>query len=66
VVLRGHSGLFYDYRELLKEIQASYSADNPVTEMGILEPVLSVDVLMLDDSDRASPRRGRWKPSATS
>ena len=55
VVLRGHSGLFYDYRELLKEIQASYSADNPVTEMGILEPVLTVDVLMLDDLGSSKP-----------
>jgi DNA replication protein DnaC len=55
VVLRGHSGLFYDYRELLKEIQASYSADNPVTEMGILEPVLSVEVLMLDDLGSSKP-----------
>jgi DNA replication protein DnaC len=55
VVLRGHSGLFYDYRELLKEIQASYSADNPVTEMGILDPVLSVEVLMLDDLGSSKP-----------
>jgi DNA replication protein DnaC len=55
VVLRGHSGLFYDYRELLKEIQASYSADNPVTEMGILEPVLGVEVLMLDDLGSSKP-----------
>ena len=25
IVLRGHTGLFYDYRELLKEIQGSYN-----------------------------------------
>src|SRR5271155_3824516 len=25
IALRGHSGVFYDYRELLKEIQESYS-----------------------------------------
>jgi DNA replication protein DnaC len=55
VVLRGHTGLFYDYRELLKEIQGSYSADNPVTEMGILEPVLSVEVLLLDDLGSSKP-----------
>jgi DNA replication protein DnaC len=55
VVLRGHSGLFYDYRELLKEIQASYSADNPVTEMGVLEPVLTVEVLLLDDLGSSKP-----------
>src|ERR1700692_2878454 len=28
IVLRGHTGLFYDYRELLKEIQASYNPEN--------------------------------------
>src|SRR5262249_2046153 len=40
LVLRGHGGLFYDYRELLKEIQASYNPENPATELGVLEPVL--------------------------
>jgi DNA replication protein DnaC len=28
IVLRGHTGLFYDYRELLKEIQDSYNAES--------------------------------------
>jgi len=34
------TGLFYDYRELLKEIQASYNPENQSTELGVLEPVL--------------------------
>ena len=29
IVLRGHTGLFYDYRELLKEIQDSYNPEQP-------------------------------------
>jgi len=32
-VLRGHTGLFYDYRELLKEIQGSYNPESQSTEL---------------------------------
>ena len=49
IVVRGHSGLFYDYRELLKEIQDSYNPESQSTEMGVLEPVLRTEILVLDD-----------------
>ena len=55
IVLRGHSGLFYDYRELLKQIQDSYNAESQVTEMGVLEPVLTTEVLVLDDVGSSKP-----------
>jgi DNA replication protein DnaC len=55
LVLRGHDGLFYDFRELLKEIQASYNPENDTTEMGVLEPVLIVEVLLLDDLGSSKP-----------
>lgn len=55
VVLRGHSGLFYDYRELLKEIQSSYSPETQATEMSVLEPVLNSEVLLLDDLGASKP-----------
>jgi DNA replication protein DnaC len=55
IVLRGHSGLFYDYRELLKEIQDSYNAESQSTEMGVLEPVLKTEVLVLDDLGSSKP-----------
>jgi DNA replication protein DnaC len=55
LVLRGHEGLFYDYRELLKEIQASYNPDNQTTEMGVLEPVLTTELLLLDDLGASKP-----------
>jgi DNA replication protein DnaC len=55
IVLRGHSGLFYDYRELLKEIQDSYNAESQSTEMGVLEPVLKTEVLVLDDVGSSKP-----------
>jgi DNA replication protein DnaC len=41
--------LFYDFRELLKEIQNSYNAVSGTTEMSVLEPVLSAEMLVLDD-----------------
>jgi len=55
LVLRGHQGLFYDYRELLKEIQASYNPVSQATEMGVLEPVLTTEVLLLDDIGASKP-----------
>jgi DNA replication protein DnaC len=55
LVLRGHEGLFYDYRELLKEIQASYNPVNQSTEMSVLEPVLKAELLLLDDLGASKP-----------
>lgn len=55
IALRGHSGLFYDYRELLKQIQDSYNAESQSTEMGVLEPVLKAEILVLDDLGSSKP-----------
>jgi len=55
IVLRGHAGVFYDYRELLKEIQDSYNPESQSTEMSILEPVLRSEVLVLDDLGASKP-----------
>jgi DNA replication protein DnaC len=55
IVSRGHSGVFYDYRELLKEIQDSYNAESQSTEMSVLEPVLKTEVLVLDDIGSSKP-----------
>jgi len=55
LVLRGHEGIFYDYRELLKEIQASYNPVSQSTEMAILEPVLTAEILLLDDIGASKP-----------
>ena len=55
IVLRGHTGLFYDYRELLKQIQDSYNPESNATEMGVLEPVLKTEVLLLDDLGSSKP-----------
>src|ERR1700704_6541472 len=55
LIRRGHAGLFCDYRELLKEIQASYNPASESTEMGILEPVRTAEVLVMDDLGASKP-----------
>ena len=52
--------LFYDYRELLKEIQNSYNASVQVTEMEVLRPVFEADVLILDELGAAKPTEWVW------
>src|SRR5713101_1916332 len=55
LIRRGHAGMFCDYRELLKEIQSSYNPASESTEMGILEPIRNVEVLVLDDLGASKP-----------
>lgn len=52
---RGHQCLFYDYRELLKQIQGSYNPENGATELNVLDPVLTAEVLLLDDLGASKP-----------
>ncbi len=46
---KGANGLFYDFRDLLKEIQGSYNPVSEVSELDVLSPVVSTEVLLLDD-----------------
>lgn len=55
LVEKGVSGLFYDFRELLKAIQASYNPVSQMTEMQVLAPVLEAEVLLLDDLGASKP-----------
>jgi DNA replication protein DnaC len=55
LIERGHTGLFYDYRELLKQIQASYNPASQTAEADVLDPVLRVEVLLLDDLGASKP-----------
>src|ERR1700687_1239814 len=55
LIHRGHAGLFCNYRELLKEIQASYNRASESTEMKILEPIRTVEILVLDDLGASKP-----------
>jgi DNA replication protein DnaC len=55
LVLRGHSGLFYDYGELLRTIQDSYNPDSQATELAVLKPVLDAEVVVIDDLGSIKP-----------
>jgi DNA replication protein DnaC len=57
---RGISCLFYDYRELLKEIQNSYNAAVQTTELDVLRPVFETDVLVLDELGAVKPTEWVW------
>ena len=57
---RGVHGLFYDYRELLKEVQHSYNPEVAATERGVLRPVFEAEVLVLDELGAAKPTEWVW------
>ena len=52
---KGVSGLYYEYNDLLKQIQASYNPITQISEVSVLEPVLQVDVLLLDNLGAVRP-----------
>ena len=52
--------LYYDYRELLKEIQNSYNASVQTTEIEVLRPVFAAEVLVLDELGAAKPTEWVW------
>jgi DNA replication protein DnaC len=58
ILEKGIACLFYDYRELLKEIQNSYNASVQTTEFEVLRPVLQSEVLVLDEL--AAARSTEW------
>ena len=57
---RGIACLFYDYRELLKEIQNSYNSTVQTTELDVLRPVFETDVLVLDELGAVKPTEWVW------
>jgi DNA replication protein DnaC len=57
---KGVGCLFYDYRELLKEIQNSYNPSVSTTELSILRPVFESEVLVLDELGAVKPTEWVW------
>jgi DNA replication protein DnaC len=49
LIAKGHSGYFCEYGALLREIQNSYRSDSEISEIRLLDPILSAEVLILDD-----------------
>ena len=58
--MKGVSCLFVDYRELLREIKASYSPTVQATELDTLRPVLETEVVLIDDLG-ASATQTPWE-----
>ena len=57
---RGATGLFYDYRELLKQVQNSYNRQVQATELEVLAPVFEAEVLVLDELGASKPTDWVW------
>jgi DNA replication protein DnaC len=60
VAERGATGLFYDYRELLKQVQNSYNRQVQATELEVLRPVFDAEVLVLDELGASKPTDWVW------
>ncbi len=52
---KGINCLFYDFRDLLKEIQDSYNPVSNTTELKVLDPVYQAEVLVLDELGASKP-----------
>jgi DNA replication protein DnaC len=55
LMTKGIPGLFYDFRDLLKEIQDSYNPNTRTSELRILAPVFDAEVLVLDELGASKP-----------
>lgn len=60
VIERGATGLFYDYRDLLKQVQNSYNPQVRETELQVLRPVFEAEVLVLDELGANKPTDWVW------
>jgi len=60
IVGKGIACLFYDYRELLKQIQNSYNDSVKTTELDVLRPVFETEVLVLDELGAVRPTEWVW------
>ena len=49
IVTFGARGLFYDTRDLLRVIRSTYDPSIRTTELEVLRPVMTADLLVLDD-----------------
>jgi DNA replication protein DnaC len=52
---KGDGGIFYDFRDLLREIQASWNSISQTSELEVLRPVLEAKILVLDELGANKP-----------
>ena len=60
ILTRRATGLFCDYRDLLKQVQNSYSPSVAATELDILSPVFKAEVLVLDGLGASRSTEWAW------
>jgi DNA replication protein DnaC len=60
VAERGATGLFCDYRDLLKQVQNSYNRAVAATELEVLAPVFDAEILVLDELGASKPTDWVW------
>jgi DNA replication protein DnaC len=60
ILSKGIACLFYDYRELLKQIQNSYNDSVRATELDVLRPVFETEILVLDELGAVKPTDWVW------
>jgi DNA replication protein DnaC len=60
LISRGNRGLFYEYRELLKEIQGTYDREAQCSELEVLQPIFDTPVLVIDEIGAAKPSEWVW------
>lgn len=55
LIEKGIPCLFYDFRDLLKEIQNSYNSSTNSSELSVLAPIYDAEVLVLDELGAMKP-----------
>jgi DNA replication protein DnaC len=55
IMEKGDGCLFYDFRDLLREIQGSWNSISQASEIEVLKPVLEAKVLVLDELGANKP-----------
>jgi DNA replication protein DnaC len=55
IMEKGDSGIFYDFRDLLRDIQSSWNSVSQSTELEVLRPVLDANILVLDELGANKP-----------
>ena len=57
---RGARGIFCDYGALVKDIQMSFNPRSSATEYDLLDPILTTEVLVVDDLGAQKPTDWVW------
>ncbi len=60
ILERGATGLFYEYGDLLRTVQNTYSSGVAASELEVLRPIFETEVLVLDELGGLRPSEWAW------